>query len=252
MSAPPSARFPATAWSCIEAARDPQHPKYVTAVNRLIATYWRPVFHFLRKKYPAVPDHQDLTQRFFLTLVTKSWVSGADPARGRFRNLLRKVLDRFAFDKVLRPGRQVQFEQSFVSIHSLMTDSDRSYEPPAGETPEEAFDREWKTSLLLTVRRNLEAHYAAAADPEERQRYALFAARHFVERAEDQPTLDALAVRFGISRDQVRYAIEQVRKRSDRLLRQEIRDQVGSEEEVEDEIRMLVGPECRTTGIRPC
>lgn len=73
MPATPSARFPATAWSCIEAARDPQHPRFVIAVNRLIATYWRPVFHFFRRKYPAAPDPEGLTQQFFLTLVTKGW-----------------------------------------------------------------------------------------------------------------------------------------------------------------------------------
>ncbi len=240
MPATSSARFPATAWSCLEAVRDPQHPKYVTAVNRLITTYWRPVFCFLRKKYPAAPDLEGLTQQFFLTLVTKGWVARVDPTRGRFRDFLWKILSRFAFDQIARAPQQVQFEQRFVSVHSLMEDSDRSYEPAGDETPEEAFDKAWKTALLQTVRRNLEAHYAAASDPEERQRYAIFAALHFVERADDRPTQDALAARFGITRDQVRYAVEQVRKRSERLLRQEIRDQVGAEEDVEDEIRKLL------------
>jgi RNA polymerase sigma-70 factor (ECF subfamily) len=240
MSVTPSARFPATAWSCIEAARDPQHPKYVTAVNRLITSYWRPVFCFLRRKYPAAPDFEGLTQQFFLTLVTKDWVARADPTRGRFRDFLRKILSRFAFDQIVRTPRQFEFEQRFVSIHCLLTESDRAYEPPAGDTPEEAFDREWQAALLQTVRRNLEGHYVAASDPEERQRYAIFAALHFVENATERPTLDALATRFGLSRDQVRYAVEQVRKRSERLLRQEIRDQVGSEADVEDEVRKLL------------
>ena len=128
-----------------------------------------------------------------------------------------------------------------MSIHGLMEDSDRAYEPPDRETPEEAFDRDWKVALLQTVRRNLEAHYAVAADPEEQLRFQIFAARHFVEREDDQPTQDALAARFCITRDQVRYAEEQVRKRSERLLRQEIRDQVGADVDVEEEIRKLAG-----------
>ena len=165
MSAIHSARFPSTAWSCIEAVRDPQHPqppKYVIAVNRLISTYWRPVFHFLRKKYPAVADVEGLTQQFFLSLVTRGWLARADQTRGHFRNFLRKILERFAYDKVVRAPQQTQFEQRFVSIHSLMDDTERSYEPPAGETPDEAFERGWKAALLQTVRRNLEANYAAA------------------------------------------------------------------------------------------
>jgi len=59
--ATPSARFPSTAWSCIAAAQDPGHPKFV-AMNRLIATYWRPVFHYLRARGHHAPDAKDLTQ----------------------------------------------------------------------------------------------------------------------------------------------------------------------------------------------
>jgi RNA polymerase sigma factor (sigma-70 family) len=238
MSATSSARFPTTAWSCLEAARDPQHPKFVIAVNRLIATYWRPVFRYVHRKYPAA-DAEELTHEFFQSLVTRGWLARADQTRGRFRNLLWTILRRFAFDQVVRARRQAQFEQRFVSIHSLMEDSDRAYEPPDKETPEEAFDRDWKAALLQTVRRNLEALYAAALDPKERLRFEIFRALHFVEREEDRPTQEAIAERFGITRDQVCYAVEQVRKRSKRLLRQEIRDQVGPDVDVEDEVRKL-------------
>jgi RNA polymerase sigma-70 factor (ECF subfamily) len=240
MQATPSARFPATAWSCIEAARDPQHPKYVLAVNRLITTYWRPVFFYFRKKYPAAPDLEELTQQFFLALITKGWLARVDQTRGHFRDFLRTILKRYAFDQVVRAPQQAQFEQRFVSIHSLMEDSDRAYEPPDKETPEEAFDRAWKAALLQTVRRNLEAHYAAVIEPEERLRFQIFSALHFVEREEDRPTQEALSERFRLTRDQVRYAIEQVRKRSERLLRQEVRDQVGADVDVEEEIRKLL------------
>jgi hypothetical protein len=50
-----------------------------------------------------------------------------------------------------------------VSIHSLMDDSDRAFEPPARETPEEAFDKAWKTALLRTVRDNLKVHFGATS-----------------------------------------------------------------------------------------
>jgi RNA polymerase sigma-70 factor (ECF subfamily) len=240
MPAPPSARFPTTAWSCLEAARDPQHPKYVTAVNRLLTAYWRPVYRFLRRKYPAAADPEGLTQQFFLALLTRGWAARADPTRGRFRDFLKTLLARFAFDQVVRAPEQAKFEQRFVSLHSLIEDAERAYEPPAGETPEEAFDKGWKASLLGAVRDNLAAHYAATGDAE-RQRYAIFAASHFVGRGEEQPTQEALAERFGVSRDQVRYALKQVGKRWERLLRQEVRDQVGAGADVEEELRKLTG-----------
>jgi RNA polymerase sigma-70 factor (ECF subfamily) len=239
MPATSSARFPATAWRCTEAAQDPQHPRFVIAVNRLIAAYWRPVFRFLRRKYPAAADAEGLTQEFFLTFVTRGWLARADQTRGHFRDFLRTLLKRYAFDQVVRAPQQARIEQRFLSIHGLMEDSDRAYESPDKEMPEEAFDRDWKAALLQAFRRNVEAHYAAALDPEERLRFEIFSALHFVERDADRPTQTALAARFGLTRDQVRYAVEQVRKRSERLLRQEIRDQVGPDVDVEDEIRKL-------------
>jgi hypothetical protein len=87
---------------------------------------------------------------------------------------------------------------------------------------------------------NLGAHYAATSDPAERQRFEIFAASAFVERREAQPTQEALAERFGVSRDQVRYALAQVGKRWERLLCQEIRDQVGVNVDAEEELRKLL------------
>src|SRR4029450_10918178 len=134
------------------------------------------VFRFLRAKYPAAPDSEALTQQFFLSLLTGNALAQADQARGRFRDFLKKILSRFAYDKIVRAPQQAQFESRFVSIHVLMDDDDRAYEPTDRQTPEEAFDVAWKSALLQTVRRNLEGHYAAALDAEERRRFAIFAA----------------------------------------------------------------------------
>ena len=54
------------------------------------------------------------------------------------------------------------------------------------------------------------------------------------------PTEQEFAERFGVSHNQVKYALQQVRKRWERLLRQEICDQVGADVDVEEEMRKLV------------
>jgi hypothetical protein len=71
-------------------------------------------------------------------------------------------------------------------------------------------------------------------------RYEIFAARHRVDSAADQPTQETLASQFGITREQVRYALDEVTKRYERFVRQELREETGSEEEVELEIRELL------------
>jgi hypothetical protein len=54
------------------------------------------------------------------------------------------------------------------------------------------------------------------------------------------PSEQELANRLGLCRDQVRYAGEQAEQAFRVLLRAEVREQVGSEEEVGDEIRELM------------
>lgn len=240
MPASPSARFPTTAWSCLEAARDPEHPKFQIAFHRLIATYSPPVVRFLRKKYPSVTDLEGLTQQFFFDLLSKGLLAKADQSRGHFRYYLRKILERFAIDKIVRVPRKDQFEQHFVSLHSLMEESDRTYEARDKETPEEAFDREWKASLVRTVLHNLESHYTTALDPEERKDFQIFAMRYLRENDKERPTQEAVAEHFGISRDQVRSAVDRVKKRFESLLRQEIRDQVGPDVDIEEEMSKLL------------
>jgi DNA-directed RNA polymerase specialized sigma24 family protein len=236
----PSARFPSTAWSCVREAQNPNDTRFVTAMNRLISTYWRPVFHFLRARGCSAQDAEDLTQDFFLRFLARGWLRPADPGRGRFRDFLLTLVKRFAHDRTVRATNQVKFEKHLVSVHSLVQDSDRAYEPPDHETPEEAWHRQWKAELLAAVRRNLCEHYEGLTRPEKLLRYEIFAAAHFVDRLDDQPAQDTLAARFSVTREQVRYALEEVGKRYQRFLRQELRAQVGSEEEIDEEIKRLL------------
>src|SRR5207249_1760000 len=109
-SASPSARFPSTAWSCVRTAQDPTHPQFVAAMNRLITTYWKPVFHYLRARGQAAQDAEDRTQEFFLRYLLQRKLTPADPQRGRFRDLLLTALQRFAYDQTVRAKLQAKFE----------------------------------------------------------------------------------------------------------------------------------------------
>ncbi|OWK42247.1 hypothetical protein [Fimbriiglobus ruber] len=60
--------------------------------------------------------------------------------------------------------------------------------------------------------------------------------------ASGQPTRSELAERFGVSLEVVAHALREVKARYERLLRQEVRDQVGSEEEIEADLRALLEP----------
>jgi hypothetical protein len=121
-----------------------------------------------------------------------------------------------------------------------MDDAARKYEPATGETPEQAFNRQWKEDLFATVRHNLQTYYDGSGDAEKRAWFPIFAAYDLPERPEDQPSQEELAERFHVSRDAIREALKETKRRYERFIRQEIRDQIGSDEDVEDELRKLL------------
>jgi hypothetical protein len=92
--ASPTRRFPTTAWSCIRAAQDPDHPQFRVAMNRLTTTYWKPVFHFLRASGRPVEQAEEVTQEFFLganlTLArVRGWRSSCHALAGSFDEVMR-------------------------------------------------------------------------------------------------------------------------------------------------------------------
>lgn len=234
--APASTFFPQTAWTdCVRIVQCPEHPHFVLQVNHLICTYWRPVYHYLRAKGYKVQDAEDLTQEFFCADLPAK-IQKADRTIGPFRAFLKALVYRFAIDRTVRSARW-KFESRFISVHSLVADEDRAWDPE-GENPEAAFDRQWKTEVLATVHKNLRDHQQGNIDAQ--RRYDIFAAYVLCDAAK-QPSQEELAARFGVTRDTVRYALDSLQKRYQGLLLQEIRDQVGSDEEAEAELRDLLG-----------
>ena len=210
----------------VQAAGDREHSKYLPAINRFIAAYWKPVFYFLRVKGYPYHQAQDLTQEFFSRFLERDWLKKADPERGRFRNFLLAILKRFLSDQgPHRAPRQKQFEQGVVSIEKLISDEERSYEPATSETPEEVFMKRWAAALVQNVLEQLRQLCENEGHP---VWYDVFIATHYPAASTQQVTQQALATRLGLTRDKVRYALEEAKKRFNQLLRGEIQGQVGS------------------------
>src|SRR2546423_13954301 len=69
----------------------------------------------------SVTDAQDLTQDFFVMLLKGNLLSLADPARGRFRSLLRTAVENFLNDKQHLARRQKRGgRMQFVALGEWM------------------------------------------------------------------------------------------------------------------------------------
>jgi RNA polymerase sigma-70 factor (ECF subfamily) len=238
-SANASGDFPSTGWTLIRVVQDQAHPERPAALDRFARLYRKPVFCFLRAAGRPAPEAEDLTQEFFLHLLQGNWIHKADPQRGQFRTFLRMHLRSFLADQTSpkRVRRQKQFEREVVSLDGLAAEGDRSYEPAAGETPEQAFDRAFVRSVIQAVRQELRKRCEIEKRADD---YALFTAAVPEEAGEDPMSQQALAERFCKSRDQVRGILDRMKKRARRLLHIELRDHGASEADIEAEAAELL------------
>ncbi|HEX3658581.1 MAG TPA: sigma factor [Pirellulales bacterium] len=237
MNSGPAQRFPTTAWSVIRAAQDHDGPEHLAAINRLMAAYWRPVFYFLRARRYPLERAEDLTQDFFVAFYERDWIRRADPERGRFRTLLLTILTRFLADQSdQRAPRQRVFDDRLVTISVLLGESDRNFEPPDNRTPEEVFMHEWARSVIASVQQCLETWCSNRGRPDW---YQIFCQLYLPSPGSPHLSQQALAEQLRLTRDQVRYGLEEVNRQFVELLRAEVAGQVGSDENLDTEIREL-------------
>jgi RNA polymerase sigma-70 factor (ECF subfamily) len=233
-----SGEFPSTAWTFIRRVQE-QHPDGSDPdFDRFLGSYWKPVFYFLRTRGLPLHEAEDVTQAFFLRFLEGDWLKKADQQRGKFRTFLLTLLNRFLSDQSARRSpRQEVFDRTIVSVQGLLGDAERTYEPADGETPEAVFMRKWAATLVDRVLKRLQQFYEAEGRA---AWYKVFTAYHLVGPGENRPTQTILGARYGMTRDQVRYAWEVVEKRFEHYLRDEIGDEVAAEADIGDEIRELL------------
>ena len=73
---------------------------------RLCENYWFPLYAFVRRAGYSAEDAQDLTQEFFVRLLSENYLAGADRQRGRFRSFLLGAMKHFLAKERRRQGAQ--------------------------------------------------------------------------------------------------------------------------------------------------
>jgi hypothetical protein len=117
-----------------------------------------------------------------------------------------------------------------------MGEKDRIFEPSDTETPEEVFMRQWARAVIGNVRRRLRIWCEDSGRPDW---YRVFAAFNLHGDLGQRVTQEEVAKKLGLTRDQVRYALDRTEEQFVGLLRAEIADQVGSSAEIGEEIQEL-------------
>jgi RNA polymerase sigma-70 factor (ECF subfamily) len=222
--------FPTTRWTLILSAREgPEHER--AALETLFATYWKPVYFYLRRKGLAVEAAEDAVQGFFLHLMERDVLERLDPARGRFRSYLLTSLDHYVVNQyhhaaaVKRGGRT-----KIVPLDTLVGERDL---PAAAEDPDRAFDREWATGVMERAIARLRVEYEQGRRKGPADVFLAFF------RPVESPSYADAAAACGLTTAQFKAALHRARERFRELVREEVAATVGADDEVETEMRAL-------------
>jgi RNA polymerase sigma-70 factor (ECF subfamily) len=229
-------RFPTTRWTLLLSARqDPASRR--DALEQLCATYWRPVYFYVRRRGLDRAAAEDAVQDVFMRLLESDALARLDPARGRFRGYLRTVVDhslatRHERAQALKRGGGL----TFVALDLEGADADLQHVP---EDPERAFDREWALGVMDRALRRLRADY----EDGRRKGDADTVLRFFS--LEEAPSYAEAAAACGMTPAQFKAAVHRARVRYRELVAEEVQATLAqpAEEGAElDELRRALAP----------
>lgn len=224
--------FPTTCWSVVLAARGLPRGDARSALESLCASYWFPLYAFIRGRGHSAHAAEDLTQSFFTRLIEKGVLDAVDRSKGRFRSFLLAACKDFLAnqrdrEKSLKRGGG----RRFVPIDA----EDRLAAGHAqGLTPEALFDRRWALALLDRVLHRL------AGEMEQAGRSPLFDRLKPALLGDDKAlAYGEVAEQVGMTEGAVKVAAHRLRGRYRDLLRDEIAQTIADPADVDDEIRDL-------------
>jgi RNA polymerase sigma-70 factor (ECF subfamily) len=221
-----------TEWSLVLAAGKDDSAS--DALNSLCRRYWRPMYVHIRRMGIPSADAEDVTQRFFVYLIEKDWISHADPNRGSFRAFLRTLLNNYLANHQ-RAGRAAKRASVQVSIDTEEGERALAESAARASDPVLAFDQTWARTVLQTAWERLAGEQAAAG------KVHLFdALRPFVTQPASSGDYDRLGPQLGLHRGQIAVFIHRLSRRYADLIRAEVAETLADRSEIESELRHLV------------
>jgi RNA polymerase sigma factor (sigma-70 family) len=229
--------FVTTHWSVVLSAQEKESPQSAAALEVLCGAYWYPLYAYIRRQGRNATDAQDLTQEFFARLLQKGYLQAAAREKGRFRTFLIVALKRFLANEWDRDRAQKRGGgHTRLSLDTAVAETRYQLEPVSEPSPDRIYDRRWALTLLDQTLGRLRQEFADAGKAGEFDRLKSVLA---ADRAEI--SYRAIAAELGVSEGAARVAVHRMRKRFRELFREEISQTVASGDEVEAEVRYLMG-----------
>jgi RNA polymerase sigma factor (sigma-70 family) len=247
-----SGQFPATRQSIVEAIRSSDAPTRQRAFDVLVASYWKPVYKYVRLRWHASPeDAEDLTQEFFARAFEHGSLGRHDPSRARFRTFVRLLVDglvknaRKAATRLKRGGGAVLVPLDFPGAERELADASEL----ASQDDDALFRAEWIRSLFEVAIGRLRAECVATAKD---QQFAVFERYDIEAQNARQPlTYADLAREFGVPATQITNYLAYVRRRLRHHVLDVVRELTATDREFRAEAADVLGFTEREIGDAP-
>ncbi|WP_395717598.1 RNA polymerase sigma factor [Prosthecobacter sp.] len=229
-----SGLFPATMWSMIQAANS--ETAALAGLERLARAYWRPLYVFARQRGAEHEAAMDQAQGFFEHLISQEMLADVQRGEVRFRSFLLRCFTNWLANQQRDANRQKRGGGQPVASLEQISEVEGNAVLVDGLSPDLAYDRRWARALVDQVMRRLDAEHA------ERERGAFLSEVRRRVFASDGavPDWEEMAALHGMSHGAVRKAAADMRRRFGVLLREEVRQVVATDAEVDDELRYLL------------
>ena len=221
-------------WSAISQARMEDTPAALEGLGRLARAYWRPLYIFVRQRGRDHEQASDDVQGFFTDLLSRDFLSYAEPSAGKFRSFLLASLQRWLGKRAAHENRHKRGGGWERVALDFAEGAPVFPELTAEEDPGRAYDRQW--ALEVVERAVLRLHTAYATRGREDTFLRL---RCALPGGQTMPAYTDLAAQSGLSEPTLRKAVHDLRARFAESIRQEIACTVQNPADVEDEVRYL-------------
>jgi RNA polymerase sigma factor (sigma-70 family) len=235
----PLHKFPVTNHSAIVDARSDDQVVRRRAFATILASYWKPVYKYVRLKWQADnEDAKDLTQGFFTNAFEKNHFASYDPRKASFQTFLRTCLDGFVANerkagrRLKRGGDLNHYQLDFVSaedelaVHATTTLS-----------PEDYFHREWVRWMFTLA---VEALRRRCDESGRAVHFQLFE-RYDLSDDEAGVSYASLGKEFGLEPATVNNYLASVRRDFRRIVLEKLREITATDQEFRTEARSLLG-----------
>lgn len=231
------AYFQSTLWSIVLRAKDPCSQDRREALQKLIETYWKPLYSFVRRKGNGIEESKDITQGFFCELLSKDTLKYLDRGRGRFRTFLLLALEHYMADAHDRSRAQKRGGgRPLLSLDFQGAEEEVSRRLETGVDPDRELKRDWAVRVMSQAMEALRASFEGSGRSGEFETFK----GHLRSTHPEGVSYEEMAKTLGISVEDVRNRVRGARTRYREAILDVIRAYSNSEEETQDELRELL------------